>query len=120
MSVATTSWKYEPFDSCVWKRNEAMTVLPAANLQRARLPTAVKIIKRLFMTDGRLTDFSLLFVVVFLSFDGCFIFVKFEVLLVLMDVLIVDGCSVIQLCLGECQRHSLHPLVACLVRTLLA
>ena len=38
MSVATTSWKYEPFDSCVWKRNEAMTVLPAANLHRARLP----------------------------------------------------------------------------------
>ncbi len=38
MSVATTSCKYEPFDSCVWKRNEAMTVLPAANLQRARLP----------------------------------------------------------------------------------
>ena len=32
MSVATTSWKYEPFDSCVWKRSEAMTVLPAANV----------------------------------------------------------------------------------------
>ena len=45
MSVATTSWKYEPFDSCAWKRNEAMTVLPAANLQRARLPNIAKLLE---------------------------------------------------------------------------
>ena len=28
MSVATTSWKYEPFDSCVWKRSVTACLAP--------------------------------------------------------------------------------------------
>ena len=28
-----TSWKYDPFDSCVVKRSEAMTVVPELNCE---------------------------------------------------------------------------------------
>ena len=67
MSVATTSWKYEPFDSCAWKRNEAMTVLPAAESEVAEHRTDVLILvitTKLLEPDHRLGQLA---VVTFLT-----------------------------------------------------